>query len=64
MNKRRQTGGMKSRVYNSKTETWAANRKRRAAVGMKTGMEHIQLEYSLLQYFAAYTKSNHEHFEI
>jgi hypothetical protein len=27
-------------------------------------MEHIQLEYSLSQYFTAYTKSNCEHFEI
>jgi len=55
---------MKTRVHNSKTETWAASRKWRDAAGMKTEMEHIQLEYSLLQYFAAYTKSNREHFKI
>ena len=63
MDRIRRTGGMKSRVHNSKTETRAASRKQRAAAGMKTEMEHIQLEYSLLQYFAAYTKSNCEHLE-
>jgi hypothetical protein len=47
---------MKSRVYNSKIETQAA--------GIKNEMEHIQLEYSMSQYFTAYTKSNCEHFEI
>jgi hypothetical protein len=64
MGRIRWIGGMKSRVYNSKTETWAASRKRRAAAGMKTHMEHIQFEYSLSQYFTAYTKSNCEHFKI